>query len=221
MRKTLMVGLATLLALAVAAPATATTKDDGVPIDPTDPFPIPGHTLCLFPIDIDPPAPVYGELPVLEDPVHSETDGVACSKGGVEFEAFANADVEVVVAKVTTDWDFNNAAHPQAGQITIKTVVSPATAGDAILPLNITYEVSVTVGMNTRIENVTVQVGLAQGNTGAVGGFNVTGFAQPIPPGANVKVRTINPTLGQVRIGNVVQRGFTVKPADHGAKVKP
>lgn len=217
MRKTLMVGLATLLALAVAAPATATNKDDGVP---TDPFPLPAHPVCVFPIDVDPPAPVYGELPVLEDPVHSETDGVACSST-VGVEAFANADVEVVVAKVTTDWDFNNAAHPQAGQITIKTIVSPATAGDAITPLSITYEVSVTVGMNTKIETVTVQVGLAQGNTGAVGGFNVTGFAQPIPAGATVKVRTLNPTLGQVRIGNVVQRGFTIKPADHGAKVKP
>lgn len=216
MRKTLVVALASFLALAVAAPATATTKDDDFP---TDPFPLPGHTLCVIPIDMEPPTPVYGELPVLEDPVTTEVDGVACSRG-VPIEAFANADVEIVVAKVRTDWDFNPADHPLPGQITIKSLVSPATVGDAIIPLNLTYEVTVTVGMVTRTENVTVQVALAQGNSGAVGGFNSTSFNPPIPVGAKVKVKTLNPTPAQIRIGNV-NRGFTIKPGDHGEKAKP
>jgi hypothetical protein len=216
MRKTLVAVLASLLTLAVATPATADWETD-----PTDPFPLPAHPRCVIPIVVDPPAPVYGELPVLADPVTTELDGVACSPGG-GIEAFVNADVEVVVAKVRTDWDFNPADHPLPGQITIKPIVSPATAGDAILPLNITYEVSVTVGMNTKVDTVTVQVALAQGNSGAVGGFNSTSFNPPIPAGATVKVRTLNPTQGQYRIANTnVVRGFTIKAADHGAKAKP
>lgn len=218
MRKTLVATLATLIALAVAAPATATTKDDDFP---TDPFPLPIHTRCVYPIDLDPPAPVYGELPPLEDPVTSEVDGVAC-KDGVVIEAFANMDVEVVVAKVRTDWAFHPADHPLAGQIAIQPFISPATPGDAIVPVNITYEVTVTVGMNTRVENVTVQVGLTQANSGAVSGVNSTGFNPPIPAGATVKVKTLNPTNGQYRIGNTnVYRPFTIKAGDHGAKVKP
>lgn len=219
MRKTLVSVLASLLALAMATPAAATAKDD----DPIVPFPIepvPVHTACAFPLDPEPPTPVYGELPVLDDPVHSTADGVACSPS-VEGGAFTNVDVEVVIAKVDTEWDFNKANQPQPGQITIKTIISPANQGDVVVPLNITYKVTVTVGNNVRTEDVTVQVNLAQGTSGAVGGFNVTSLNPPIPQGAKVKVETVNNTIGQLRIANIVQRGFTIKPTNHGEKVKP
>lgn len=217
MRKTLVATLATLLALAAAAPATATTKDDDFP---GDPFPGPIQTLCAIAIDLEPP--VYGELPVFEDPVIGTAEGVSCATEEIEpADAFAFADVEAVVASEETQWEFKtNALGQQTGQIRIRSEISPAGISDGVLQTTVTYKVTITPAVGpARTETVVVQAHLFQGTGTSVGGHNTSAFPVPIPQGAKVKVQLESGT-GHVRIGNA-QKPYTIKAADQGERVRP
>lgn len=218
MRKTLVVALASFLAVAAAAPATATTKDDGVP---EDPFPGPIQAVCAVAIDLEPPA--FGELPVFEDPVIGTAEGVSCAPEEIEpADAFANADVEAVVASEETHWEFKtNAAGQQTGQIRIRAEISPAGISDGVLQTTVTYKVTITPagGGAARTETVVVQAHLFQGTGNSVGGHNTSAFPIPIPQGAKVKVQ-LETGSGHVRIGNA-QKPYTIKAADQGERVRP
>lgn len=215
MRRTL-VGVLTSLVVAVIVPATA-TADDGV-VFPIDPGPVPVPALCATGVELEPPVP--GELPVLEDPVYGTSEGVSCPTGIESTDAFANADVEVVVATEETQWEFRTVGGLQTGQIRIRAEVLPAGIGDATLGTTIQYKVTVTAGNAApRIETVVVQAILGQGGGTYVGGHNTSNFNPPIPAGAKVKVELVTGT-GQVRIGTT-NKPFTIKPADQGEKVRP